>query len=219
MTISMFKIICVTDRKLCREPFLTRIEKLAAAGPDAVILREKDLSNAEYAGLAASVSEICRKYNIPCILHGSSGAAAASDGTAVHFPADKLRSLTREEKNRFSAIGVSCHSAAEAEEAVSLGASYITAGHIFDTECKAGTPGRGTDFLREICRLSPVPVYAIGGISPSNIAAVRDAGADGAMVMSPAMTWEDPAELIFLLRKAADPSAGEIPAKEGFDEI
>ena len=97
---------------------MTRIEKLAAAGPDAVILREKDLSNAEYAGLAVSVSEICQKYNIPCILHGSAGAAAASDGTTVHFPAGKLRSLTREEKNRFSSIGVSCHSAAEAEEAV-----------------------------------------------------------------------------------------------------
>ena len=38
----MFEILCVTSRALCREDFLTRLERLAAARPAGIILREKD---------------------------------------------------------------------------------------------------------------------------------------------------------------------------------
>ena len=47
-----------------------------------------------------------------------------------------------------------------------------------------------------VCRSVKIPVYAIGGISPENIAAVRAAGAKGACVMSGAMTCEDPAAFL-----------------------
>ena len=72
-----------------------------------------------------------------------------------------------------------------------LGCSYITAGHIFATDCKRGLPGRGPEFLAEVCRTVDIPVYGIGGISPENIREVRAAGAAGACLMSSLMTAED----------------------------
>ena len=48
----MFKLICVTNRRLCQEDFSLRLAKIAAAGPDAIILREKDLPAAAYQRLA-----------------------------------------------------------------------------------------------------------------------------------------------------------------------
>ena len=59
------------------------------------------------------------------------------------------------EKDGTVKIGVSIHSAEEAKEAVSLGASYLTAGHIFTTDCKKGVPARGLEFLKEVCEISP----------------------------------------------------------------
>ena len=47
----MSDILCVTNRVLCREDFTTRLARIAAAGPHAIILREKDLSDEEYAAL------------------------------------------------------------------------------------------------------------------------------------------------------------------------
>lgn len=71
-------------------------------------------------------------------------------------------------------------------EAVALGADYLTAGHIYQTDCKKGVPPRGLSFLREVCREIEVPVYAIGGIGlcKAQIEEVMAAGAKGACIMS-----------------------------------
>ena len=103
------------------------------------------------------------------------------------------------EKARFRILGASCHSPADAWEAQRLGYTYITAGHVFATDCKKGLPPRGLDFLREVCRSVDIPVYAIGGIRPENMAAVRAAGAAGGCVMSGLMTCPDPRALLAAL--------------------
>ena len=51
----MSDILCVTNRALCAEDFLLRVEKIAAARPGGIILREKDLSEGEYKALARQV--------------------------------------------------------------------------------------------------------------------------------------------------------------------
>ena len=191
MTICMSDIICVTNRKLCREDFFVRVEKIAKANPKAIILREKDLSESDYGALAFEIMKICRKYDTPYILHNFVNVAVKQKEEYIHLPLSVLRKMSSDEKSRFSVIGASCHSADDAEEAEKLGCSYITAGHIFDTECKKGLPGRGLDFLDEICRRVTVPVYAIGGIDKGNYADVCRAGAAGACVMSGLMLCDD----------------------------
>ena len=166
----MSDILCVTNRLLCREDFLTRIQKIAACRPAGIILREKDLPEAEYKALAAQVLNVCREQQVPCMLHTFADAALELHWEAIHLPMPVLRSLSPEQKGKFRVIGASCHSAEEAREAEALGCTYITAGHIFATGCKKGIPGRGLDFLREVCREVSIPVYAIGGIRGENIA-------------------------------------------------
>ena len=68
--------------------------------------------------------------------------------------------------------------------AVECGASQIVLGTIFETDCKKGLKGSGTGFVREICRACPVPVYAIGGITPERLPEVMEAGAAGGCMMS-----------------------------------
>ncbi|MGN0706545.1 MAG: thiamine phosphate synthase [Faecalibacterium sp.] len=192
----MSDILCVTNRKLCREDFLTRVERIAACRPAGIILREKDLSPAAYRALAQPVLELCARYNVTCILHSFPDAARELRADALHLPLPLLRQMRTEEKAQFRILGASCHSAADALEAQALGCTYITAGHVFATECKKGVPGRGPDFLREVCRAVQIPVYGIGGIGAENIALVRKVGAAGACLMSSLMTAEDVAELL-----------------------
>lgn len=180
----MFKDICVTNRNICRGDFLERIDRIGKSRADMLILREKDLGEAQYEALARSVLAVCRKNKLPCVLHNFPGAAERLEHPALHLPLPLLRSLPEEEKQFFKTLGASCHSVEEAQEAEKLGCTYITAGHIFETDCKKGKPGRGLVFLREVCRNVSLPVYAIGGIEPDNMAAVRAAGAAGACRMS-----------------------------------
>ena len=187
----MFDIFCVTNRKLCRGDFLTRIEQIAACRPAGIFLREKDMNPEDYKELAAAVMGICERRGVKCILHCFTDAAIALRAQAIHLPLHLLREMTREQKSWFTDLGASCHSVEDALEAQALGCTYITAGHVFETDCKKGLPGRGLEFLRNVCAAVDIPVYGIGAIDAGNIAFVRDAGAGGACLMSSLMVSDD----------------------------
>ena len=177
----MFKIICVTNRKLCSD-FSERIKKISEQNVP-IILREKDLSEAKYKEIAHSAVQECADM----ILHTYIGAAKELGVKKIHLP---IKTLCENPSVRrdFDTVGASVHSTNEAREAQRMGADYVVAGHIFATDCKKGLAPRGLDFLREVCESVTIPVYAIGGITPDNIASVRRAGASGACIMSAFMT-------------------------------
>lgn len=195
----MSEILCITNRKLCREPFLTRLERIAAAHPAGIILREKDLPEPEYRALAQDVLALCRAYRVPCVLHAYPETALALEADGLHLPLPVLRTLTLEQQAAIPALGASCHSSDDAMEAQALGCTYLTAGHIFDTGCKPGLPGRGLEFLASVCRKTTLPVYAIGGIGPKNLPPVLATGAAGACIMHSLMTCPDPEALLHAL--------------------
>lgn len=181
----------MTNRKLVRGDFLERLKEIARQRPAGILLREKDLTPEEYQKLAREVQSICKKAGVPCILHSFTGVAEELEADALHLPLPLLRKLPGEDRGRFRQLGASCHSISEAREAMEMGCTYITAGHIFETDCKRGLPGRGLEFLREVCRAVTIPVYAIGGIEPKRMAEIFAAGAAGACVMSGPMVCED----------------------------
>ena len=158
------KIIAVSNRKLCERPFLEQIERVCQMKPQAIILREKDLSEEEYRILSEEVLSVCKKYEIPCILHKFWKTALELECTSVHLPLPELRKLPEDVKEQFQRIGTSVHSVEDAKEAERLGVSYMTAGHIYVTDCKKGLAPRGLGFLKDVCSTVNVPVYAIGGI-------------------------------------------------------
>ena len=189
-------IFCITNRKLCREDFFARISKIAAARPAAVILREKDLSEKEYKELAKKVLKICREQKTVCILHSFPETALELGCGSLHLPLPVLMEMNDSQRQKFPVLGASCHSVEDAVLAERLGCTYITAGHIFDTDCKKGLPGRGLEFLKNVCAGVSIPVYAIGGIAPVHIRQVKRAGAAGACVMSGLMICEDPEDYL-----------------------
>ena len=192
----MSDILCVTNRKLCREDFLARIERIAACHPAGIILREKDLLPDEYKELTAAVMGICEQHGVKCILHSFTDVAVSLHAQALHLPLHLLKEMAKEQKAQFTDLGASCHSVEDALKAQTLGCTYITAGHVFETDCKKGLPGRGLEFLRNVCAAVDIPVYGIGGIDADNIALVRNAGANGACLMSSLMVTEDVAGLL-----------------------
>lgn len=200
----MFKLLCVTNRALCREPFLDRIEAVAASGVDSIILREKEMTAQEYETLASEVMRICRVHGVKCILHSFVDPAISLHAEAIHLPLPVLRTLTDVQKAQFRIIGASCHSVEDAKEAQRLGCTYLTFGHVFATDCKKGVPPRGIDCLKDVCRAVSVPVFAIGGISDARIGALQQAGAQGACLMSSLMQCEQVNDYVRTLLKAGE---------------
>jgi len=155
-----------------------------------IVLREKDLSEDDYKDLAVKVLKICKKNNTECILHTYYKVAKELNLKKIHLPLHVLKSNMNICKE-FNEVGVSIHSVSEAIEAVNLGATYITAGHIFATDCKKDIAPRGLSFLLSVCSSVNIPVYAIGGISSTNAQKAIKAGADGICIMSGLMTCKN----------------------------
>ena len=104
---------------------------------------------------------------------------------------------------RFSPVGYSAHTPEEAGRAAREGADYVTFSPIFPTSSKPGHPGAGLDALAEAAKAaSPVPVYALGGVTPGRVRACLDAGAHGVAVLSGILDAPDPAAAALAYHKA-----------------
>ncbi|MGN0144204.1 MAG: thiamine phosphate synthase, partial [Clostridium sp.] len=153
----MYNVLAITNRHLCKNDFLEQIKKICILNNEihknidlnpnlnninsiSIVLREKDLNKEDYEILALKVIKICEEYNTECILHTYYNTAEKLGLKKIHVPLDVLKN-TPDIINEFDSVGVSIHSLEDALEAEKLGASYITAGHIFDTDCKKGLPG------------------------------------------------------------------------------
>lgn len=184
--------LAVTNRKLCPGDFLERVQQLAEGTQyQAILLREKDLNEIQYEALAEKVLEITRRNKKKCILHSFDRVAERLGHPFLHLPLSVWDQLSadrkRELRSRFQELGTSVHSTEQLQRAVSLRADYVIAGHIYETACKKGMEARGLDFLHEICVNSPIPVYAIGGITGEREESVIRQGAAGVCIMSGCM--------------------------------
>ena len=115
-------LICVTNRKMCQDDFLKRLDQIAQGKPHAILLREKDLSLAEYKKLTESVRDICLNHRVPLIINKYKETAAELKCDALHLSMPDLRKY-RNEIKQFS-CSASVHSVSEAEEAQRLGVAF-----------------------------------------------------------------------------------------------
>ena len=159
---------------------MEQLERVCKLHPHAIVLREKDMPEAEYLSLARDVIALCKKYDVPCMLHSFINVAMELEHPYIHLPLPILEAYVKKDlsdntstgmskstdnyQQFFKVIGTSVHSVEDAIKAEQLGATYMTAGHIFATDCKKGLPPRGLDFLKNVCDAVGIPVYATAAL-------------------------------------------------------
>ena len=192
MITSMYKkyehTIVITNRTLVQRDFFEQMQKVILLHPHAVILREKDLPDDAYEVVAEKILDMCREEDVNCFLHSRITIAKSLGCGRIHLSIPVIEEMKEEEQRNlrkdFQEISVSCHSMEDMKTAVKNGATQIILGTIFEKKKKKGLKGKGLEFVREICKACPVPVYAIGGINMERLPQVIDAGAAGGCMMS-----------------------------------
>lgn len=205
MIMSMYKKICITNRRLvcdklnisdydgeeaCNE-LLLQITKVCEAGADVIVLREKDLDACTYETLAKGAIDICERYDVLLVLHTFVDVAKRLNYPHIHVSYAQfckmvaaLEQADARNAFHFETIGVSTHTAEEAKQAGAQGASYVTISPIYETTCKPGAKAKGLDFLAEAVHNAGIPVYALGGVNESRIDECISHGAAGVCMMS-----------------------------------
>lgn len=205
-----FNLYLITDRTQTNGRNLEFVVGEALrGGVRAVQLREKDLSSRELYELAYELRKLTARHNARLIINDRIDIALAVDADGVHLgynsiPTYRARMVLGEKK----LIGVSCHNQVQAIIAQEKGADFITFGPIFNTPSKApyGEPV-GIKKLQEATNIMQIPVFALGGIKPGNVAEVMAASPNGIGVVSAVLSAEDP-------RLAARNMLSLLPAQE-----
>lgn len=145
------------------------------------IARSAGFELAQYQDRLKNLDELKRVFEFDYMAHHFSSAFMTSRAKGLHLTqaSDDL-ALMRQQLGPNTEFGYSAHSYDEALKACDDGADYIVLGAIFPTpKNHAHHPVLGLEVLKEVCKNTTVPVFAIGGIEDKNLKAVQDAGAYG----------------------------------------
>jgi thiamine-phosphate diphosphorylase len=187
-------IHAVTDPQILADPgFMSQAEAVfrALGTTGAVHLRAPEIGASRLYSMAMYLRRLERVTGCRLVINDRADVARAAGAWGVQLG---QRSMAPGDARRVvpdAAMGVSVHSLAEASNAMEAGVDWIVAGHVFETPSHNGVPPRGVEFIRSL-RHFRVPVIAIGGVLPSHVPALREAGAHGIAVIRGIWGSSDP---------------------------
>ena len=188
------KLYVLLTSHYCRGSLLDTARQILAAGADCLQLREKGLEDAELLDLAATISQLCHEHDALFIMNDRADIAYLADADGVHLgqadlPVRKARKILKTRQ----IIGKSSHSMEEAQNVLDEGVDYLAVGSIFASATKPEVAQSGLELIRSVRAITQCPIIAIGGIDPSNVAQVIEAGASGIALCQAILAQNDPA--------------------------
>lgn len=183
----------------------TNLEVLAAVlagGAKIIQLREKHWDKKDLYELAIEFRKRTRSYDALLIINDHVDVALAAGADGVHLGQEDLPIGAARKIAPELIIGASSHNLSEALKAEQDGADYVNIGPIFPTKTKANAVRfLGPEAIAEIGPQLTVPFTTMGGIHPSNIGRVLEAGARRVALITGITRAADIAERVRQLRK------------------
>jgi len=185
----------LTDTALqSRFTHLQLAERAIAGGADTIQYRQKQGSTREMIETARKLKSLCQASGVLFVVNDRLDVAMAAQADGVHLGQDDFPiALARKILGPGAIIGGSAGTLEEAQRCRSEGADYIGFGPVYPTASKEDAgPAIGLKLLREVVEAIPLPIIAIGGITPMNLPAVMKTGVHGIAVISAVCCQEDP---------------------------
>lgn len=172
------RLCLLASSGLCRRPLLELVASAIEGGVDLVQLREKTLDARPLLQLARELRELTARAGVLFVVNDRPDIAALSHADGVHLgQSDLTVASARVILGKEKLVGVSTHSVEQARQAQNEGADSIGAGPMYPTATKDAGPILGPEGLRGIVAAVDLPIFAIGGVTPQRVPALREAGA------------------------------------------
>jgi len=198
------RLCVITDTSVQKRYSHIEIARMAiTGGADVIQFRDKSMPTEQLIETAKKINKICSKAGVLFIVNDRADVALLANADGVHLgiediPLKEARKLLG--KNKI--IGGTAHNIKEAKEAERNGADYIGFGHIYSTASKLKlTSPVGTEKLKYAVKTINIPIFAIGGISLSNIEEIIKTGVYGAAVIGSVVKSTDPSKTVKELKK------------------
>ena len=162
----------VTDaEQLGLEFSLAQMAARLERGLKLIQVRDKNLPQRD--DFARSVIDLAHRHGAKVLIN--SGPMPGGDGT--HFTAQQLMALKERPKRGLAAA--SCHTREELQRAMQLELDFAVLGPVMPTASHKGAATLGWERFAALARGSSIPVYAIGGVTPSDLRQAWSCGGHG----------------------------------------
>ena len=162
-----------------RDALLAGIERACLAGIRLIQLRQPTWTRHEIESLAAHARAITARHHAALLVNGDFEIAARCDLGGVHVPARIARTLDARPLPANRWFAVSCHDEDELAHAARIGADFVTLAPVAPTPSHPDATPLGWQRFAELVAASPLPVYALGGVGPADLATARCNGGQG----------------------------------------
>ncbi len=184
----------ILDPSVCPDrPLLEVLTSSATAGVRLFQYRNKMASMKAAYAEALPLRQRAHALGVLFIVNDRCDLALAVEADGVHLgQGDLPLHLARKVMGPNKLIGLSTHTAEQVRAATAGRPDYLGFGPIFTPASKADhDPVVGTEGLKAIRSLTPLPIFAIGGITLDHVEEVIRAGANGVAVISAILKTPD----------------------------
>ena len=120
----------------------------------------------------------CRLAGAEVLVNGDANLALELD-IGLHLPAPQLHALRDRPLPPGLPLAASCHDADDLRAAQALGCDFVVLGTLKPTPSHPGVVGIGWEGFAALRETVSLPIYAIGGLTPVDLAEARAHGAQG----------------------------------------
>jgi 8-oxo-dGTP diphosphatase len=158
--------------------WLQALERALDAGIRRVQLRTPALDPVRRHALLAQAMPPCRAVGAEVLVNGDVELARMF-GAGLHLRAAQLNECRMRPVPAGVPLSASCHTDDELRRAEALGCDFAVLGPLRATATHPGAEGIGWARFASLCEQVTLPIYAIGGLAPADIAQARQHGAQG----------------------------------------
>jgi 8-oxo-dGTP diphosphatase len=167
----------VTPELRRSDDWLHQLDDALAAGARRVQLRSPGAEPRAWRQAVEAACARCRSAGAEVLVNADVELARAL-GIGVHLRAAQLDAESRP-LPAGQPVGASCHTLADLQAAERLGCDFAVLGHVLATPSHPAHTPLGWDAFARLREDVSLPIYAIGGLAPADVATARSHGAQG----------------------------------------
>jgi len=177
-------VIQITGAFNSRDELMDKSKQCIARGIKIIHFRAHDLDDDSYNNHAIDLLDVCRKRGVLLILNRTVSALDCVDADGIQLSRHEMRKYSERPCAQDKLLSVSCHNEEELNYAEMLDADYCFLSPVKQALSHDAGEALGFDIFQSLLIDRCVPVYALGGMSLSDLETVKLKKGRGIAVIS-----------------------------------
>jgi 8-oxo-dGTP diphosphatase len=191
--------IYVISQESCDDisQLMSVVSECFSAGSKLFQLRLKSRNDCNFSVIVKELAELANKNNAKLILNGTPSDINTYNVDGLHLKSDELMNYEKRPISEEYILGASCHNEEELVRAERLNVNYVFISPVFKTNSHPEQNAIGWDNFSKMTSKVNFPVYALGGMTPTDLKIAKSYNAYGVAMIGAIWNSTVPVSKVF----------------------